>query len=1237
MKYFYSFLFTILFFLPDLSSQDLLDKWSDEVNHSTHFADFTDAGADDQGNVYLVGYKSGDIVLAKYSSSGLVWERTWDGGNIDRPEALAVDGDGNAYIVGSTDADGTGKLEALVIKYNSAGTVLWSDAYNYSGGGSSIYDGVYNDVEWDGSNLYAVGTQYVGAATAQNLLIAKFTPTGTRTSKTYDNGYSKEYGHSIALSDDHVHVMAIVNPDESGYGDLRYLKLDKTFTSSTTPDRDQFVDVNLNSVTGFSASENGDYAAVIKDEGSTTSFYVFSGGNTNSTTEGDITNVKDVYIHGTNIYLTGSDTFESQEKLVFAKYSPTGVRSYLKVYETSTGNTDHGFRSSVGAKIYMKNSGSQIGVLGNVVEAYDNGHNHYERLGEVVFEASTGEQLQSYYGEIVSVNNAKYGFVAPENVIIVATGPISVDMNVLCVVPDFDLGSDISQVYNTEGNSFELDAGAGFSGYLWSTGETTQQITVTIAGEYIATVTNENGCTATDTIQTITTPADQTITWEQTLDAIYRDDNIMLVATSSSGLDVSFESSDNTIAEPIYVTDHWELEIKAAGIATITAMQDGDDDYDAATSVDKSITVDYLDYYWVGGTGIYGKSTSTNSAGVWATTSGGTTLHAYHPDQYCNVIFDANSFDGADQAVRSPASSLLECHDFDASAVTNYPSFELEKLEVYGSFTFGDAIALMNYLYFKSDETEEVDFAGVEIYDQFESLRLYFHGLGTYQVTGDLINKDATLSIGSGTLEIISGATLTTTQPIDLGAGASLVNNGAIIFESGATFYDEAGSSFSGNDFIFKRNTPHDENTGKYSIVGSPVDGTSTSVLGSLVYKYDESQDYLVDEGINRFVEVTSPENMSSGSAYFSAYTGEIEVHGLPTTGTVDIPLSYTASAGAEADYDGFNLVSNPYPSRIQVLPFSDYEGFLTENGPDGTGAIAGSIYLWRDEGSNGGRRTNADYMVANSLGEVSGNSATSIEAYQGYINTFQGFFVQATGPGKTVSFTNAMRRPGLTSPDSRFYRQAGEDIFKIRVSLESETGFSEMLIGFPENAEPGKDLRYDALRLSNNDLDISSLIEGKRYAIQGRPLSQEPEVIPLFFQTNEAAVHQLEITLEALPIGVEIVLIDSYLNKTIAVSEDFKYAFNSASGQFADRFVLSTAANVLALDDRKVSIYAHEKVLHIQSAGSQSAAYRLFDLSGHQVHLAEVTGSAAIDLSNLASGVYIVSDGIESKKIILK
>ncbi|GAL77133.1 internalin [Nonlabens ulvanivorans] len=48
-----------------------------------------------------------------------------------------------------------------------------------------------------------------------------------------------------------------------------------------------------------------------------------------------------------------------------------------------------------------------------------------------------------------------------------------------------------------------LDAGAGYSSYLWSTGEMTQTITVNQGGDYDVTVFNADGCDSTATITVI--------------------------------------------------------------------------------------------------------------------------------------------------------------------------------------------------------------------------------------------------------------------------------------------------------------------------------------------------------------------------------------------------------------------------------------------------------------------------------------------------------------------------------------------------------------------------------------------------------------------------------------------------------------------------------------------------------------------------------------------------------------
>ncbi len=63
-------------------------------------------------------------------------------------------------------------------------------------------------------------------------------------------------------------------------------------------------------------------------------------------------------------------------------------------------------------------------------------------------------------------------------------------------LPLVDLGPDTIDISEIS----ELDAGPGWSNYIWNTGQVTQIISVAIPGWYSVTVTNGNNCSATDSI-----------------------------------------------------------------------------------------------------------------------------------------------------------------------------------------------------------------------------------------------------------------------------------------------------------------------------------------------------------------------------------------------------------------------------------------------------------------------------------------------------------------------------------------------------------------------------------------------------------------------------------------------------------------------------------------------------------------------------------------------------------------
>ena len=124
----------------------------------------------DNGDVIVVGTSGNDIIVTKLDQNGnLKWAKTYGGPDTELIGNVAIDNDGNIIVVGSTYSFGQGALDALVIKLDSNGNVLWAKTY---GGADS--DFAYSVRVLNDNSIIVVGrTNSYGVSGSYDALVIK--------------------------------------------------------------------------------------------------------------------------------------------------------------------------------------------------------------------------------------------------------------------------------------------------------------------------------------------------------------------------------------------------------------------------------------------------------------------------------------------------------------------------------------------------------------------------------------------------------------------------------------------------------------------------------------------------------------------------------------------------------------------------------------------------------------------------------------------------------------------------------------------------------------------------------------------------------------------------------------------------------------------------------------------------------------------------------------------------------
>jgi hypothetical protein len=402
-------------------------------------------------------------------------------------------------------------------------------------------------------------------------------------------------------------------------------------------------------------------------------------------------------------------------------------------------------------------------------------------------------------------------------------------------------------------------------------------------------------------------------------------------------------------------------------------------------------------------------------------------------------------------------------------------------------------------------------------------------GLTNYPSYANLtIDASTTLMVQSGAKMDISGV---------------LTNNGTLTIESGATLVQGASSTLAGSGtYNVKQNITGAGSTtpsGRFWYLGSPVSLSSSSVYFGNAANVVKKR----DEATNAWITVASgtPENLVVGKGYYTQAMANSTITftgGVVNNGAITIN-GLTRTSGQ--NFEGFNLVSNPYPSYL------NWDAVTRTN-------VDGTMWYRTNDGSN----MVFDTYVANAAGGIGTNlGGTSVTKF---IPPMQSFWVRVSQGQTSGSLTlgNSMRShfSSLGGSIAGLKSTNDEPSLFLRMNLLQSGKKDQLIVYVNETATNGFDVLDGEKMMQAGFPQFYTKSGDKKIVINGLNSAKKQQSLPITMELPTTGVHSFII--EDLEISNGLVWLEDKQEEIIQTLEPGTvYEFYAASGMNAERFVL--------------------------------------------------------------------------------